>query len=331
MKLEQYNQREIYISRFGKDAWARAVTLASRHRTRAANDYGLTEHWMAPEWLDLCALTDFGCARCGEQVPLTPHHRIQLATCGSNNIDNIEPLCEDCHGKIPVLTGFRDVGAEWLADQQEMYRLWKAGELVRLWGEGGARGDTLSHLGMVVSVTPPELGTGRLYGRLIPQAAPRFRRQYGVCHIIGDEEVQDSGVQPPVQADYVETFVQVRLPGGGLVAVTPRELTPVDPAAAKSAALRSMASQTRLMSKFRMGDVVTRRAGHWSRGTVLELAPCGLLAFTGYIGEDQPPIMPAEWYPGADAQARISWRYSGARKKAPKETWVNIRRLKRSE
>lgn len=323
--------RTDYVNRDGKEAVDRAVATAGSHRARAAKDRGLTEHFTAWEWLDLCALTDFGCARCGEQVPLTPHHRIQLATCGSNTIDNIEPLCEDCHGKIPVLAGFRDVGAEWLADQQEMYRLWKAGELVGLWGEGGALGDTPFQLGVVVSVTPPELGTGRLYGRLILQAATRFRRQYGVCHIIGNDEVQDSSVQPPVQADYVETFVQVRLPGGGLVAVTPKGLTPVDPAAAKSAALRSVARQTRLLSKFRVGDEVTQRSGHWSHGVVMEIAPCSMVEFTGFIGEDQPPIMPAEWYPGAEAQARVSWRYSGTRKKAPKEIWVSLQRLKVGE
>ena len=329
IESSETERRRTYVARYGRDAWTRAVELAGRHRSRAAKDWGLTEHFTASEWLDLCAETDFGCVRCGEKVTLTPHHRNQLALWGKNTIDNIEPLCHGCHDSIPVFGGIREVGSIWLADQQQMLGRWKVGELVRSlpYGSGSAFG-----FGVVTSITPPELGSGRLYGRIFSAENSRAHECFGPCLLISDELVAAIGVEPPVQARHVKTLVRVRSPGSEtLFPMDPRALSAVEPAAVKADALKWIASQERLMSKFRAGDVVRKQAGYWSEGTIMEIAPYSKSPFTGFIGEDQPPITPAAWVPGAQAQARVLWRYSGKRKKAPKETWVSLKRLKLSE
>ena len=89
--------RMAYNEKFGKVAWAKAVDLAGRHRKRARDEYGLTEHFTAMEWLDLCARFGMKCPWCLEEGQLSPHHRQALHRHGTNTIDNIWPLCKDCH------------------------------------------------------------------------------------------------------------------------------------------------------------------------------------------------------------------------------------------
>lgn len=45
---------------------------------------------------------DFKCAKCGGEYPETPlifHHVIPIIKGGSNEINNIIPLCRSCHHK----------------------------------------------------------------------------------------------------------------------------------------------------------------------------------------------------------------------------------------
>lgn len=89
--------RTAYHEKFGKAAWTKAVELSGRHRKRARDEYGLSEHFNAMEWLDLCAKFNMKCPWCQEDKQLSPHHRKSLSRYGMNTIENIWPLCRDCH------------------------------------------------------------------------------------------------------------------------------------------------------------------------------------------------------------------------------------------
>lgn len=54
-------------------------------------------HHTAEEWAALCARYDYRCLACGERKPLTKDHIIPLSRGGSDQIDNIQPLCKPCN------------------------------------------------------------------------------------------------------------------------------------------------------------------------------------------------------------------------------------------
>lgn len=66
----------------------------SRRRTRLNNGGG--SH-TATEWRKLCAAYNHCCVCCGQQKPLTEDHIIPVINGGSDNIDNIQPLCDTCN------------------------------------------------------------------------------------------------------------------------------------------------------------------------------------------------------------------------------------------
>ena len=185
-------RRRIYVERYGKRTWTRAVELAGRHRTRAAKDWSLTEHWSAWEWLDLCAQTDFRCTSCGSEAALEPHHRTSMVFGGSNTIGNIVPICRDCHK--PLYSG--EVQEHWekegprLQREREQEQLRKREEWAEAWFEhqhslltGFARGTAVwrhgeahnSVPGVIVRVLPPE--RGGLPKLLEDPAGPASRRE----------------------------------------------------------------------------------------------------------------------------------------------------------
>lgn len=105
MEVKKFPEKDIdlriaYREKSGKAAWTRAVKLAGWHQRRAKNDYGLMEHFTAMEWLDLCVRFNMLCPWCLEDKPLTVHHRRLLCRQGTNTIDNIWPLCWDCHRAV---------------------------------------------------------------------------------------------------------------------------------------------------------------------------------------------------------------------------------------
>lgn len=93
-------ERTTYQTRFGKAAWTIAVRLSCSHRHRAQNKHSLTEHFTAADWLNLCARFNMVCPWCLRDKPLSPHHRKPLGRGGANTIDNIWPLCKDCHDAV---------------------------------------------------------------------------------------------------------------------------------------------------------------------------------------------------------------------------------------
>ena len=119
--------RALYVERYSKTRVAWAVTLAGRHRARAIRRK-LTEHFTAWEWLDLCAKHDFGCACCQSKERIELHHRRELATGGANTIDNIEPLCQECHKAVSSFDG--DYARRCLAEQQQLCEDFAIGDAV---------------------------------------------------------------------------------------------------------------------------------------------------------------------------------------------------------
>lgn len=71
------------------------------HRRRARK-LGNGGDYTAQQWADLCTLYDYRCLCCGRQEPeiaLTVDHIVPLALGGSNDIDNIQPLCKSCNSR----------------------------------------------------------------------------------------------------------------------------------------------------------------------------------------------------------------------------------------
>lgn len=51
------------------------------------------------EWIELCQKYGNKCIRCGNEVKLTVDHVVPLSKGGSNDINNIQPLCKHCNCK----------------------------------------------------------------------------------------------------------------------------------------------------------------------------------------------------------------------------------------
>ena len=121
----------LYIERYSKEQVARAKVLSGRHRIRAVRR-ALIEHFTPWEWLDLCATQDFGCACCGLKVNLEPHHKVELSQGGANTIDNIEPLCRECHKLVNPYTPRQErYIQDYRVEQQRLLKKFKPGDEVR--------------------------------------------------------------------------------------------------------------------------------------------------------------------------------------------------------
>lgn len=84
--------RSLQWSRENKEAGA---TKQIRRRVRKKGNGG--SH-TTREWMDLCLLHGGQCLCCGTTAkPLTRDHVVPVEHGGSNNIDNIQPLCKSCN------------------------------------------------------------------------------------------------------------------------------------------------------------------------------------------------------------------------------------------
>lgn len=76
-------------------------SVAANNRRRALKYASESTH-TEEEWMELKALYNFKCLRCGAQEPyikLTRDHVIPLTQGGSDSIDNVQPLCARCNSK----------------------------------------------------------------------------------------------------------------------------------------------------------------------------------------------------------------------------------------
>ena len=130
-----------------------AAAKASRHQARSKK-LGLSKHFTAWEWLDLCAAFEFKCYICRSAGPLEPHHCTELFMGGSNSIDNIRPICRDCH--ICIHEGNADISETWIAEQRELSSQFHEGDIVR------RRWNPRSLPGVIVELVPLQPGMGPL-------------------------------------------------------------------------------------------------------------------------------------------------------------------------
>lgn len=74
--------------------------MVYNHKLRASKKFGLSEHFTAPEWVNLCLRYGCICLACKEKLViylLPPDHIVPLTKGGTNTIDNIQPLCTKCN------------------------------------------------------------------------------------------------------------------------------------------------------------------------------------------------------------------------------------------
>jgi len=75
-------------------------------RRRRAREFGSDEHFTSEQWLKLKSFYGNRCLCCGREeiqllrsgLMLVPDHVVALASGGSNNISNIQPLCQGPRG-----------------------------------------------------------------------------------------------------------------------------------------------------------------------------------------------------------------------------------------
>ena len=79
-----------------KDCIARAKVSKAKRRDRIYKNGG---SFTKKEWLDLCERFDNQCVCCGNQGDLSVDHIKPISKGGTNNIENIQPLCLKCNLK----------------------------------------------------------------------------------------------------------------------------------------------------------------------------------------------------------------------------------------
>jgi 5-methylcytosine-specific restriction endonuclease McrA len=82
---------------------------STRHAIRRARVYGNGGKHTAAEWSAMCAWFGPACLCCKKVRKLTADHVIPLASGGTNDIDNLQPLCKSCNSRKHLQeTDYRD-------------------------------------------------------------------------------------------------------------------------------------------------------------------------------------------------------------------------------
>jgi 5-methylcytosine-specific restriction endonuclease McrA len=88
--------KQVYSKRYNK---THPENIAHLKANRYARERGATGSHTLLQWQMLKLTYCYKCAICAEKKPLTKDHKIPLSKRGSNNIDNIQPLCRNCNSK----------------------------------------------------------------------------------------------------------------------------------------------------------------------------------------------------------------------------------------
>ena len=311
--------RPIYVEKYGKDAWTRAVALAARHRARASTKYGQAEHFSAWEWLDLCGQTDFRCFRCGEKLHLEAHHRIALVRRGPNTIENIEPVCDACHDLIPRPIPYpKDVSEAWTQEQNAAYsKCPSIGTLVRpiVW-------QAVNHaIGVVTRATAPFLEPGPLWGDVFED---------GSVLVFRDNILEFRGC-PSGQPRYEYPLVYVLWAGEEVpTAIGMSSVAAVNVTTAKMEALAWLQRSETVLAAWHIGDKVrtrSRSSYRPNRGEIERIIPHKALPLTGFTDENKTPLLPVEWVPHLAAKALVRWHYPDGKSKVTRVEISSLVRL----
>ena len=83
--------------------------IAYKHKRKALEHSG--GEFSAIQWKELCERFYYKCVSCGESKPLTVDHIVPLSKGGTNDIENIQPLCLSCNSRKHTNTiDFRNSG-----------------------------------------------------------------------------------------------------------------------------------------------------------------------------------------------------------------------------
>jgi len=310
---QERERREQYVQRYSKEQVAKAVDLASRHEARAAR-YDQTEHFTWFEWLDHCARTDFRCPTCGAKSALAPHHLIPLSKSGANTIDNIEPVCRPCHGRIEGLVEYTQI---WFDEQQELFTRFQTGDLVcrTTYGRDGQNRascpDTSHSMGRIVRMIPPEYPTGKLWAR--PTQNGGYR-----CSSVVYSDYESGEQRHLVPAQAIVHWFRADAPAEEIT--FPALLSWFDGAAWNTQQQNWLAEQQALFNQFQAGDQVRRRHGPHLGKAVMEIV--SLIPPQGaplWGGDDTgvPGFLPTgSSEQRSEAKARVRWIKEGKTKNA---------------
>ena len=76
----------------------RVAAKKSRYRGKMYG-YVIDGNYSEEDWKSLVASLNECCASCKQKLPLERDHIIPISQGGSNNIDNIQPLCRQCNAR----------------------------------------------------------------------------------------------------------------------------------------------------------------------------------------------------------------------------------------
>lgn len=94
-KYRKNRERELARSkRYAKDHPDKINAYTARYRTRKVDNKG--SH-TGKEFRALCEFYNNTCLCCTKKLPLTADHIVPVIKGGSNNISNIQPLCQSCN------------------------------------------------------------------------------------------------------------------------------------------------------------------------------------------------------------------------------------------
>lgn len=68
-------------------------------RIHRAKKYGNGGRHTEAEWQEVLRRTNNSCARCGSKLQITRDHIIPISVGGTDNITNIQPLCQSCNSQ----------------------------------------------------------------------------------------------------------------------------------------------------------------------------------------------------------------------------------------
>lgn len=118
---EEHPDADKATHRKWKSANKDLVNAATHRRRNKMSENG--GHWTAEQWVDLKAQFAYHCLLCWRVEPditLTVDHIVPVSLGGSNDIDNIQPLCKSCNSLVYTQTmDFRPSARERLAQERE--------------------------------------------------------------------------------------------------------------------------------------------------------------------------------------------------------------------
>ncbi len=93
-KKAHKSQSKEYKRRYYRDNPDKVKEHFHRRKARLKANGG---SYTVEEWLDLCKKYDNKCLCCGKKEKLTVDHIVPLSRGGTNYIENIQPLCNECN------------------------------------------------------------------------------------------------------------------------------------------------------------------------------------------------------------------------------------------